>query len=140
MNMQPTKHEDPEINLTPLIDVVFLLLTFFMVTTSFIPKSELRVDLPEATPHPVEPSEAPIRVSIDQEGKMAVNGQRLSGNQPATLMAAMKAAAGKRSQPQVIISADAKTHYQFVVTAMDAIQQLGFARLGLATEERPSDS
>jgi biopolymer transport protein ExbD len=138
MNMRPTKHDDPEINLTPLIDVVFLLLTFFMVTTSFIHESELKINLPEAAPRPIEPAETPIQVSIDQEGRIAVNGQRLSDNRLPPLIAAMKAAAGNRKQPQVIISADAKTQYQSVVTAMDAAQQLGFTRLSLATEERPS--
>ena len=140
MNMRPTKHDDPEINMTPLIDVVFLLLTFFMATTSFIHESELKISLPEATSQLVEPAETPVHVSIDQKGQIAVNGLRLSNSRTTTVMAAMKAAAGNRKQPQVIISADAKTHYQSVVTAMDAAQQLGFTHLSLATEERPRGS
>jgi hypothetical protein len=77
MNMRSTKHDDPEINLTPLIDVVFLLLTFFMVTTSFIHESELEINLPEATSRLVEPAETPVHISIDQKGRIAVNGQRV---------------------------------------------------------------
>lgn len=142
MNIRPVRHEyeEPEINLTSLIDVVLLLLIFFMVSTSFIHQPGLKVDLPEATAQPLEQEGNPLRVSIDKKGRVAVNGQRLADSQPATLMVAMKKAAGDSKQPQVIISADAKTDYQAVVAAMDAAQRLGFVRINLVTEQRQSNS
>lgn len=142
MNIRPVRHEheEPEINLTSLIDVVLLLLIFFMVSTSFIHQPGLKVDLPEATAQPLRQEGNPLRVSIDEKGRVAVNGHRLADSQPTTLMAAMKKAAGDNKQPQVIISADAKTDYQAVVAAMDAAQQLGFARLSLATERQQNNS
>ncbi|QBQ53343.1 ExbD/TolR family protein [Nitrosococcus wardiae] len=136
MNIHPPPPNEPEINLTPLIDVVFLLLIFFMVSTSFIHESELKVDLPKATTRPIEQQGTPIQVIIDRAGKIAINGKRLVNNQSATLAAAMKEAAGDRQHPHVIISADAKTNYQSVVTVMDVAQQLGFERLSLATAQR----
>lgn len=139
MNIHPTSHNEPEINLTPLIDVVFLLLIFFMVSTSFIHESELKVDLPEATTRPMEQQGPPIQVTIGKGGKIAINGKRLLNNQSATLTAAIKEAAGDRQHPHVIISADAKTDYQSVVTVMDVAQQLGFERLSLATAQRRND-
>lgn len=141
MNIHPARdeNEEPEINLTSLIDVVLLLLIFFMISTSFIHQPGLKVDLPEATAQPLKQESNPLRVSIDKEGKIAINGQHLADNQLTTLMAVMKKAAGNNKQPQVIISADAKTDYQAVIAAMDAAQQLGFVRLSLATEQRQNN-
>ncbi|ADJ27407.1 ExbD/TolR family protein [Nitrosococcus watsonii] len=140
MNIHPARHNQPEINLTPLIDVVFLLLIFFMVSTSFSRESALKVDLPEAATHSAERrNDTPLHIEIDKKDKIAINGKRLINNQPATLMTAMKAAAGNRKQPQVIISADAKTDYQSIVTAMDVVQQLGFKRLSLATARKQNN-
>lgn len=135
MNIHPARHNQPEINLTPLIDVVFLLLIFFMVSASFTHESALKVDLPKATIHSAEQRGTPLHIEIDKDGKIAINDQRLTNSRPVTLMAAMKAAAGNRKQPQVIISADAKTDYQSIVTAMDVAQQLGFERLSLVTAQ-----
>lgn len=140
MNMHPIRHEEPEINLTSLIDVVLLLLIFFMVSTSFIHESALEVNLPEATAQPLQQEGEPLRVSIDKEGRIAINDKRLADNQLTTLMAAMRKAAGDNKQPYVIISADSQTAYQAVVTAMDAAQQLGFIHLSLATAKRQSSS
>ncbi len=140
MNIRPIRPEEPEINLTSLIDVVLLLLIFFMVSTSFIHESALEVSLPEAAAQPRQQEGNPLRVSIDKEGRVAINSQRLPDSQLMTLMDAMKKAAGDNKQPHVIISADAKTAYQAVVTAMDAAQQLGFMHLSLATAQRQSHS
>lgn len=139
MNIYSPQRNEPEINLTPLIDVVFLLLIFFMISTTFIHESELKIDLPEAKTRPVETQEAPIQVDIDRGGKIAINGKRLINNRAATFMAAMRAAAGKHQHPHVIISADAQTDYQSVVTVLDLAQQLGFERLSLATIPRRSN-
>lgn len=138
MNMHPFKQEEPEINLISLVDVVLLLLIFLLVSTRFMPQSGLQVDLPEATTQSFQQANNPLRISINQEGEMAVNGRRLADSRLATLVAALKKAAGDRRHVRVIISADAKAAYQAVVTAMDAARQLGLTHLSLATERRRS--
>lgn len=138
MNMHPFRQEEPEINLISLVDVVLLLLIFLLVSTRFMPRSGLQVDLPEATTPSFQQADNPIRISINQEGEMAVNGRRLADSRLATLVAALKKAAGGREHVRVIISADAKAAYHAVVTAMDAARQLGWTHLSLATERRRS--
>lgn len=134
MNFRPSRPEDPDVNLTPLIDVVFLLLIFFMVSTTFKHESQLNVDLPRASAEPVEPGERPLEITIDAEGRMFVNGQGLVNNQLTTLMRAIRQAAGDRADVALVISADGRTPHQAVVTVMDAARKLGITRLSLATQ------
>ncbi|MCB1756409.1 MAG: biopolymer transporter ExbD [Gammaproteobacteria bacterium] len=123
------------ISLTPLIDVVFLLLIFFMVSTTFQKDSELQVHLPEATS---EPSSAPVdalEIVINTSGQYFLNGQELTNNRLETLRAAISTLTrGKRDTP-LIIRADAQTPHQAVVTAMDAAAQLGMLKLSIATSQ-----
>ncbi len=128
---QPT--EEIDLNLTPLIDVVFLLLIFFMVSTTFQKESELNVHLPEASKKSVSFDENALEIAINTSGQYFVNGQELTNNHIQTLRKAIKSMAeGKRDVP-VIIRADALTPHQAVVTAMDAAGQLGMRRLSIAT-------
>jgi len=130
--------DDPAINLTPLIDVVFLLLIFFMVTTTFTRDTRLSVNLPEADAQQLENVPEQIEVVVSQAGRYSVNGQLLADNQSSTLSQAIIAAAsGNRNMP-VLLVADAEATHQAVVTAMDAIGQAGFSRLSIATR-RPAD-
>ena len=138
MNLRKFNREEPDINLTPLIDVVFLLLIFFMVSTTFVRESAISVDLPESTAKPVEPDETSIAVTIDAQGRYYVNQQLVVNNKIETLRQALRLAMGDRENPVLIINADAKTTHQSVVTAMDAARQLGVLRMSLAT--RHSDS
>jgi biopolymer transport protein ExbD len=128
-------HEDPEISLTSLIDVVFLLLIFFMVSTTFERQAVLKVDLPEAT-NVSAPQDQPItyELVIDQKGQFYLNDRQLVDGKPATLRAAFNEAAGEDRNIPVILRADAETPHHFVVTAMDVTAQLGFTRLSIATE------
>lgn len=127
--------EDPAINLTPLIDVVFLLLIFFMVTTTFTRESRLTVDLPEADAQQAPNAEDPVEVVVSQGGRFSVNGQVLPDALGATLTRELvAAAAGDRAAP-VLLVADAQATHQSVVTAMDAIGQAGFSRLSIATRQ-----
>jgi biopolymer transport protein ExbD len=129
--------ENVEINLASLIDVVFILLLFFVVTTTFTRETQLKVDLPEAaTGVPPEQTELKqLEVLIDAQGGYALNGQALLKSDLAALMAALqKESAGDNSLP-LIISADAKTPHQAVITAMDAAGKLGFAHLRITTVE-----
>ena len=137
MKFRRKPRENVEINLASLIDVVFILLLFFVVTTTFTRETQLKVDLPEAasgTP-PEQTELKQIEVLIGAEGGYSVNGNALLESNLKNLMAAMqKESAGDNSLP-LIISADGKTPHQAVITAMDAAGKLGFAHLRITTVE-----
>lgn len=137
MRLQTEQDEEPEINLTSLIDVVFLLLIFFMVSTTFSRLTELEIQLPEATEAEREEKESrTLQLVIDVQGRYFINDNRLVNDRPETLRRALEkelAAAGDEVPP-VVISADARTPHQAVITAMDVAQQVGLRRLSFATE------
>ena len=138
MNFPRRTLEDPAINLTPLIDVVFLLLIFFMVTTTFTRDTRLTVNLPEADANSSETLPDQIEVTVSEAGRFSVDGEVLSNSQPGTLGdAILQAAQRDRSRP-VLLVADAEATHQSVITAMDAIGRAGFSRLSIAT--RPPES
>ena len=134
MKLRPTSKESPDINLTPLIDVVFLLLIFFMVSTTFNRDSELGIELPQASPEAKERSSATVEVSVDAQGRYYVNGRRLVNTQLKTLKQAIAKAARDQEAPPILLSADAQTPHQAVIVVMDAVQQLGFSRLSFAAQ------
>jgi len=135
VQLRSASPEDPEISLTSLIDVVFLLLLFFMVSTTFERQAVLKVDLPKAENVTV-PQDQPnsFELVIDQNGQYYLNDRQLVDGKPATLRAAFNEAAGEDRNIPVILRADAETPHHFVVTAMDVTAQLGFSRLSIATE------
>jgi len=139
VKLSPQKPEEPDVNLTPMIDVVFLLLLFFMVSTSFIRESSLKVDLPEASGEAMVEQETPIDIVINAEGSFSINDVNLFDNSREAIAKALKAVAGDNKDPHVIISADANTDYQNIVTAMDTAQQLGYTRLTLATRQKTTE-
>ncbi|MGH8435428.1 MAG: ExbD/TolR family protein [Pseudomonas sp.] len=125
------------LNLTSLIDVIFVLLLFFVVTTSFSRPTQLKIELPEAASGtPPQPSELKqLEVAIGADGSYTLNGQALLKNDLNTLMAALqKESEGDNSLP-LTISADGKTAHQAVITAMDAAGKLGFSHLRITTVE-----
>lgn len=126
------------INLTPLIDVVFLLLIFFMVSTTFTKETHLELDLPEASAAPLLEDEGRIEIVVNAEGGYAVNGQGLINTQLDTLKTAIERTANGNNSLPLTITADARTPHQAVVTAMDAAGQLGFAKLSITTRN-PGD-
>jgi biopolymer transport protein ExbD len=137
VNLRQVKSDDPDVNITPLIDVVFLLLIFFMVSTTFERESEIEVTLPEAAiDAPVE-EEFVIEVTINAQGTYFVNGQRVINTQTSTLKQAMLKVAEGRQDPPIIVSADANATHQSVVRVMDAARQLGFVHLSFATSQTP---
>lgn len=140
MRLRASSPEDPEISLTSLIDVVFLLLIFFMVSTTFERQAVLKVDLPEAQ-NVNTPQDQPItfELVIDANGQYYLNDRQLVDGRPATLRAAFEEAAGDDRDVPVILRADAQTPHHFVVTAMDVTAQLGFRRLSIATERVGED-
>ncbi|WP_263141796.1 biopolymer transporter ExbD [Pseudomonas alcaligenes] len=137
MKFRRKARENIEINLASLIDVVFILLLFFVVTTTFTRETQLKVDLPEAASGtPVENTELKqLEISISADGTYALNGQLLLKSDLDSLMAALqKESSGDNSLP-LSISADGKTPHQAVITAMDAAGKLGFSHLRIATVE-----
>ncbi len=140
MNLSPQRSEDPDVNLTPMIDVVFLLLLFFMVSTSFIRESSLKVDLPEATGEAMVEQEKPVDIVIRADGQFLVNDEIVPVVTREILSNVLRTAAGDRMDPHIIISADANAEYQHIVTAMDTAQQLGYSKLTLATRQTRKDS
>ncbi len=134
MNLRKFRRTDPDVNLTPLIDVVFLLLIFFMVSTTFNRQAEISINLPKASTEQAEAKEDPLTISIDARGRYYVNNREVINTQPSTLKRAVREAAGDRKNPPLIVSADANTPHQAVVTAMDVVRQLGFTHLSIATQ------
>ena len=140
MKFRRQRLEDVNVNLTPLIDVVFLLLIFFMVSTTFTRETQLSIDLPEASGQPRESRESEIEVLIDETGQYRVNGQGLVDQRIRTLQAAIyKISAGDTTLP-MIITADADTAHQSVVRAMDAAGKMGFVHLTITTRQPAGDS
>jgi len=134
MNLRRAKtREDPDVTLTPLIDVVFLLLIFFMISTTFERSSELAIELPEATMEAKPARESTIEVSIDAEGRYYIDGNMLINTQRSTIKRALKKASNA-TFPPLILTADEGTPYQSVVTFMDVARQLGFTRLRFAAQ------
>jgi biopolymer transport protein ExbD len=140
MNLRPNRTEPPDINLTPLIDVVFLLLIFFMVSTTFKDDARIKVQLPEAQGEEV-PAEEPriLEIVIDGAGTFYVNQRMVVDRKLKTLKKAIAGAAGEDREIPVVIKADAKTPHQAVMTAMDAASQLGLLRFAFAAT-RPDES
>lgn len=139
MNFSRRNKKPVEITLTPMIDVVFLLLIFFMVTTTFSRQSELKISLPEANGSEAETKEKMIVLTINADGIYFVNGDdglphQLLNQKNATLERALVQAAGNSRLLPFIISADGKTPHQSVVTALDIASQLGFKRITFATK------
>jgi biopolymer transport protein ExbD len=133
MNLRPRQREDPEINLINMIDVLLVLLIFFMVSTTFNPEGRVRVQLPQSSDTPVPRGQRePLVITITAEGGYRVNERTLINSSPETLRAALMKEAGDDRGP-ITIRADARTTHQAVVTAMDVAGHLGFAQLNIAT-------
>ncbi|MBD3653117.1 biopolymer transporter ExbD [Kangiella sp.] len=136
---QNKKREELQLNLTPLIDVVVLLLIFFMVSTSFKKESKISLDLPEANGEVAEQLPEVIEISINKDGEVFVNGQGLINRQLETIKDAITQVANDPATP-LVINADAQAPYQSVISVMDAAGQVGFNNLTLATQQPKSDT
>jgi biopolymer transport protein ExbD len=133
VRFQPRRTEEPDLNMTSLIDVVLLLLIFFMLSTRFIDEGRLQLRLPEAGIEPEAVSRDAVEIEVTAEGGYRVNGRPLINNSPDTLAAAIgKEAANNRAIP-VTIRADARATHQSVVTAMDVAAHAGYRQLNIAT-------
>jgi biopolymer transport protein ExbD len=140
MNLRPGyKEETVEVNMTALIDVVFLLLIFFMVTTTFDRHARLKVSLPEASTKAVQQQDEPLVLSIDAKGNYFLNERQIVNQQLDTLKQALQKVIAEKNQDykdvSLVLRADANTPHQAVVRAMDAASQLGMSKLSIATVE-----
>lgn len=140
MKFRRQRKLDNGVNLTPLIDVVFLLLIFFMVSTTFTRESHLVLDLPEADGSLAELPADQIEVLIDRDGAYSVNGQVLINRQVDTLMKALQDVSAGNTDLPLMITADANATHQAVVTAMDAAGRMGFVHLKITTIQPDGES
>ena len=133
MNLKPRRREEPEINVVPLIDVVLLLVVFFMLSSRFMDEGRVRVQLPHASAPVAHPQAEPIVVTVTQQGGYQLNGRELINSSPDTLRAALVKEAGEDRTLRVTLRADAQATHQAVITALDVLGRLGFAEVNVAT-------
>ena len=138
MRLSLRARTQPEVNLTSLIDVVLLLLIFFMVSTSFVKQSQIKISLPQAvsSPSDEEPAEQ-IDIMITSTGTFLVNGRELINNRATTIRNALRKVSDGNNRLPMTISADANAKHQHVVTAMDVAGRLGFTQISIATVNDP---
>lgn len=129
--------DDPEINLIPLIDVLFCLILFLVVSTTFTQRSAMNLRLPQAQVSASPDAGSPLIVLVDAEGKFFVGNNEILKTDVASLKQAIAQAAGDNRAQPVVLRADGRTPHQFVVNAMDALGQLGFTKLSIATTPEP---
>jgi len=140
MNLQVRPRAEPEVNLTSLIDVVLLLLIFFMVSTSFVKQSQISIRLPEADSAAiVEELPDQLDIMITEQGTYLINGRELINSRPETIRNALQKLSGGNTSLPLTISADANARHQHVVTAMDVAGKLGFVKISIATINDPTD-
>ncbi|HXG29463.1 MAG TPA: biopolymer transporter ExbD [Nevskiales bacterium] len=133
MRFAPRPPEEPEINLISLVDVVFMLLIFFMVTTTFVRSSHLKLSLPQAQPAPVAQASEAIEVAVDADGRYYIDGRPLRDRSALTLERGLRQVGGDAPERPLVIRADARASHQAVVTVMDVAARSGYAHLSIAT-------
>lgn len=134
MRIQDHRADDtPDINMIPLIDVVLVLLIFFIVTTTFDARSVLKLELPHADGQPAETQANALSVLVNAQGRYFVGDQEVLRTDIESLKQALRDVAGDDRERNVLLRADARTQHQAVITALDALGQLGFRRIAIAT-------
>jgi len=134
-----SNNQDAEVNLTPLIDVVFLLLIFFMVSTTFDTTSQLKINLPEAEAHPLKNLKNKLEITINAKGDFYLNGHQVANRGSSALMASIQRQIKNGDKnSQVMIQSDALTPVQSLVTALDVVSRLGLNNLSIATTQQIS--
>ncbi|MES9814371.1 MAG: biopolymer transporter ExbD [Candidatus Thiodiazotropha sp.] len=139
MNLRPSPRKSPGVDVTPLIDVVFLLLIFFMVSTTFERESQIMIELPEATGEEVEHKKEELDITINISGTFFVNQREVVNTEIESLKQAIRNAIGDQLDLPVIINADARTPHQSVMTAMDAASQLGLTKMTFSAHRPVSE-
>jgi biopolymer transport protein ExbD len=138
MRFAPRTPEEPEVNLISLVDVVFMLLIFFMVTTTFVQTSGLKVALPQAGPSQPQPASGNIiEVVVDAEGRYYIDGRQLRDRSALTLERGLVEVMGNDRSKPLLVRADARATHQAVVTVMDVAARNGYSKLSIATTPAP---
>ncbi len=132
MNFRPQKSGELELNLTPMIDVVFLLLIFFMVTTTFNEKTEIKIELPEVHEAQLKAESVEVILSIKQDGSYYINQKHVIGSALEDLSQTILEAAKEQRVTKLLINADAQTPHQAVMTALEAASRAGISNIGFA--------
>jgi biopolymer transport protein ExbD len=141
MNLRPRRSEPPRVDITPLIDVVFLMLIFFMVSTTFDRQTQLKVDLPSAaTTETAEEIPDKIDITIDAEGQFYVNERELVKHDAETLSRALTKAADGRADLPIIVSGDRNAPLQSMMTVLDVAAQLDMVRLSFVARQSEPDA
>jgi biopolymer transport protein ExbD len=136
VNLRPQRRQAPDLNLTPLIDVVFLLLIFFMVSTTFDKETRIKVELPEAATQDERNEDIKVLdITVDATGRFFVNQKEVINTETDTLKRAIEKEAGERRDLPVIINADANARHQSVIKVMDAASQLGFVNMTFSAKQ-----
>ncbi len=135
MKFRRQRKNEQGVNLTPLIDVVFLLLIFFMVSTTFTKETHLVVDLPEADTELLDVPADVIDILITRDGSYSINGNSLINRDIETLVKGLAEVSGGNSDLPLTITADAQTPHQAVVSAMEAAGRMGFVNLKITTQQ-----
>ena len=125
--------EEPEISLTSLIDVVFTLIIFFVVTATFDERSAIQIDLPKASTQAAAPAEPPLTLAIDPQGRYYLGNVEVLKRDADSLRQAILQEVGDSRERPVVVRADSRTPHQSVVTALDVLGQVGFSRISIAT-------
>jgi biopolymer transport protein ExbD len=133
MKLRTRERAEPDVNLTPLIDVVFLLLIFFMISTTFEREAQLQVDLPEASTEAAEATPDRLEVTIKSNGDIFLNDQQVVNTKPETIKRAITKLIGDKRDLPMIIRADSDSALQYAVTLMDIARQLEIKQVSLAT-------
>lgn len=133
MKLRDSRKEDPEINLISLIDVMLLLVIFFMMSSTFVQEGRMQVQLPNAIEEHRAGRVEPIVVTVSAQGSYRVNERELANSSRDTLRRAVAEVAGEARDARVVLRADARATHQAVVTAMDVLGRMGFAQLDIAT-------
>lgn len=139
MKISSSQPEGNKLNLTPLIDVVFLLLIFFMVSTTFEKQAKLKIELPEASSEPSVSEQQDLVISISQKGVFFVNNNELVNAQSQSLQNALQNIVSDARDMPVIIKADANVAHKHVVMAMDVLGNMGFEKVSMATTQSKSE-
>jgi biopolymer transport protein ExbD len=134
MQFRRQSREALQINLTPLIDVVFLLLIFFMVSTNFNRETQLQVNLPTAQSGVESEDSDVLDIGISQDGTISIDGQNLITREFDMVVGALRQAAHGEDNPRLIISADGMAPHQALIRVMDAAASLGYSRIALAAQ------
>jgi biopolymer transport protein ExbD len=135
MNFQRGKaHEELEINLVPLIDVLLVIIIFLIVSATFARTSELQINLPTAEASSPVDKPLVVTVEVDASGRYMVNGNEVAGGDVGQIASALTKAAGSGKDPTIVINADAKATHQSVVNVMEASRQANYTHITFATQ------